>query len=131
MELLSVFALVIDQSDILLLRRSLTTSRPGQWGLPGGGINPKESAVDAAIREVREEAGLDVLVSKELAVAGHSMYVQCNLAGSSRRLTLCTTECMDGSWCSPDRILEIGEVMDLTRVISKHTLSATVADGCC
>ena len=47
-------ALVLDQTRILLARRS----DDGQWAVPGGFMEPGETAEEAARREVREEVGL-------------------------------------------------------------------------
>lgn len=33
---------------------------PGQWGLPGGGIEPNEQMVDALHREISEELGIKI-----------------------------------------------------------------------
>lgn len=49
--------LLIDDRDRLLLLRSGTPGEPW-WFTCGGGIEPGESAVQAAVREVREETGL-------------------------------------------------------------------------
>jgi len=42
---------------VLLVRRAYP---PGDWVLPGGNAEVDESPVETAIREVREETGLDV-----------------------------------------------------------------------
>jgi 8-oxo-dGTP pyrophosphatase MutT (NUDIX family) len=58
----SVSVIVEDpRSRVLLLQRSATDRwMPGRWNLPGGGIDPGESASTAAMREAFEEAGLRV-----------------------------------------------------------------------
>ncbi|MEO5627794.1 MAG: NUDIX hydrolase [Candidatus Saccharimonadales bacterium] len=48
----------------LALRRSKTDiRRPLKWDFPGGMVDPGETFVEALIREIKEEAGLDVLKS--------------------------------------------------------------------
>jgi 8-oxo-dGTP diphosphatase len=55
----SVFVAARDEHDRLLLVRRRDT---GTWELPGGRVDVGESAVDAAVRETREEAGVRVQV---------------------------------------------------------------------
>lgn len=58
--LLASTAAIFDLAgEVLLVRLSYDQ---GQWALPGGSIDPGESPADAAVREVREETGLDVEV---------------------------------------------------------------------
>ncbi len=59
-------AIVFDgRGRLLLIQRGHEPSK-GRWSLPGGRIEVGESAEEAAVREVREETGLDVRI-KQLA----------------------------------------------------------------
>lgn len=44
--------------EVLLIRRG-REPRMGEWSLPGGRIEPGERAVEAALRELREETGVE------------------------------------------------------------------------
>lgn len=44
---------------VLLQHRAVWSHQGGTWGLPGGARDSHESAVDAAVREAHEEAGID------------------------------------------------------------------------
>jgi 8-oxo-dGTP diphosphatase len=57
--LVGVGALVWRDRQILLIRRGRAPSE-GEWSIPGGGQELGETLFDAAIREVREETGVEV-----------------------------------------------------------------------
>jgi ADP-ribose pyrophosphatase YjhB (NUDIX family) len=62
---LGVGVFVLDDSGKFLLERR---SDCGMWGLPGGRVEPGESVRTAAIREVQEETGYIVEISRFIGV---------------------------------------------------------------
>lgn len=56
---------VVDDGKILLGVRDKEPNR-GKWVLPGGKVRPFESLAAAAVREIREETGLDVAVTGQI-----------------------------------------------------------------
>jgi 8-oxo-dGTP pyrophosphatase MutT (NUDIX family) len=61
-------AIFDEQGRIFLTRRADN----GQWCLPGGGMEPGESVAEASEREVWEESGLRVRVTRLVGVYSHT-----------------------------------------------------------
>jgi len=57
-----VGAVVHDAAGRLLLIQRGHDPHAGRWTLPGGRVEPGETREQAVVREIREEAGLDVRV---------------------------------------------------------------------
>lgn len=64
----AAYAVVRSARGYLMTELSQRTSRPGSWGLPGGGIEPGEEPDDAVLREVWEETGQHVQLRSSRAV---------------------------------------------------------------
>jgi 8-oxo-dGTP pyrophosphatase MutT (NUDIX family) len=57
-------AIFDDDGRILLVKRT----SDGTWGFPAGGVDPNESASEAAIRETREETGIEARIDELINV---------------------------------------------------------------
>jgi 8-oxo-dGTP pyrophosphatase MutT (NUDIX family) len=63
----SVNAVVRDDDGRILFQRH---SEGGDWGLPGGAVEPEEEPADALVREVWEETALEVVLGRVIGAYG-------------------------------------------------------------
>ena len=63
---------LIYQDGQLLLGRRINSHGHGTWSLPGGHLDENEAPFDCAIRETKEETGLDVINPRVITWAFNS-----------------------------------------------------------
>jgi 8-oxo-dGTP diphosphatase len=64
MATLGVNVAILQDSQVLLVQRNDLPV----WGLPGGGVEDGESIAQAAVRETREETGLEVMLTRLVGI---------------------------------------------------------------
>lgn len=108
-----------ERGEILLLA---SPKQQGKWTLPGGHIEPGEKILEAAVREVKEETGLDarpisIITHGELINPIdfhrpiHLIYFDCLLEAGDGEIRLDPLEASSFVWKSPEEALR----MDLAK----------------
>lgn len=104
---LAAGALIESEGGILLLRRAIEP-RYGMWVFPGGFVDRGEHPEQAAIREAREEAGIDIALRGLVGVYHEPpgspvvlvVYRAVQLAGVAHA----ADESLEAAWFMPDQI---------------------------
>ena len=79
-----------EKGEVLLIKRKDVPV----WVLPGGGIDPGETAEDAAVRETVEETGFLVKLKRKIAeytpanrITKFTHFYECEITGGEKTLT--------------------------------------------
>ena len=118
-------AVVIHGADVLLVKRNSIRGY-GQWAIPGGFMECDETTREAAVRELKEETGLDLTatVCKELAQAveensddlsvrtiGINYLYTLDPNEDKPEVTIDERECLDYTWEPLVNVLEESTVL--------------------
>jgi ADP-ribose pyrophosphatase YjhB (NUDIX family) len=126
----AVGAVVVDAAGrVLLVRRGRPPSL-GTWTLPGGRIEPGESAEAAVLREVREETAVDARVVCGLGVVhlareGFAYAIEELLlvpVGAPR--VRAGDDAADARWVARDELPALGVLADAVAVIDRGLAEA-------
>jgi 8-oxo-dGTP diphosphatase len=99
------------EGKYLLLKkvRDIHPDHIGGWEVPGGKIKPHEDPVEASLREIQEETGLDCRIVTELKFlelekVGIKTYTHVYLAEASNNKVKLSDEHSDYKWISYEKI---------------------------
>ncbi|NOZ72516.1 MAG: NUDIX domain-containing protein [Chloroflexi bacterium] len=97
---LGVGIAILENEKILLVKREDFEV----WVLPGGMVDPGESLAQAAIREAKEETGLDVRLTRLVG-----LYSMLGIEGSSGHHVVFAAEPIGGELCpQPEEVIDLG-----------------------
>ena len=112
---LTVLCLIQDGNRILLQNRAKKDWQG--YTLPGGHVEPGESFVDAVIREMKEETGLDILKPRLVGIKQFPIedgrYIVLLFKTESFSGQVVSSDEGEMEWVECDRLSEINTVDDL------------------
>jgi ADP-ribose pyrophosphatase YjhB (NUDIX family) len=110
-----VGAVAVSDGRLLLVRRGHGPAA-GEWSVPGGRVEPGEALVEAVVRELREETGLDAVCGRLLGVAeriddrNHFVILDYEAVVMDDRPPVAGDDAAEVAW------VLLGEVLDLDLV---------------
>ncbi|KAM7349044.1 uncharacterized protein ACRADG_008131 isoform 2-T4 [Cochliomyia hominivorax] len=121
--MLGVGGLVVNDKNEVLVVSERFALIPNSWKLPGGYAEPHEDIVDAAIREVREETGIEsvfnTIISLRHAHGGpfgcSDIYCVVALTPTSLELQRCEREIAKVQWMPCEEYLQHPNVHETNR----------------
>ena len=121
--LLTVDSAIISNTSVVLIMRKNPPYK-GYWALPGGFVEYGETVESAAIRETKEETGLNVKLDDIVGIysdpgrdpRGHIISI-CFFAHKTGGNLLADTDAVDVRWFELDKVSEIHMAFDHLKII--------------
>ncbi|MFE0545237.1 NUDIX domain-containing protein [Streptomyces sp. NPDC058891] len=118
---------VIEDGQILLLDQD--TDGPRSWSLPGGKVENGETLVEALVREMREETGIDVEVGRLLYACDYTWAHVAQITFEARRIRGQLGAVAQGADTRPIRQVALVPLDDLPRLGFSEKFTKLCRDG--
>ena len=114
------------EEKILILKRNLQDKwYPGLWDTPGG-VDEGETLKDAAIREVREECGLEIEIPEDYFTVFHRTDAPIDiygfLGGATKGDVVLSSEHTEFAWMTKDYTVQYTDVIAYNKPSLKYSL---------
>ena len=119
-----------DDARLVLVRRAIEPGY-GRWVFPGGYVDRGEEVTAAALREAREEAGLDIEIERLVNIYSYAQRSLIVIVYAARIVggALCTDEeCLEARLFMPDEIPWDELAFHSTSQALREYLSSTAND---
>jgi ADP-ribose pyrophosphatase YjhB (NUDIX family) len=119
MTLLAASVALVRKTDLLLVQRNRPPSE-GLWTLPGGRLERGETAEQCAVREIREELGLEVFALRPLLRLRHGEF-ELQTFGTQAfegEVTPEATEIRAWRWVQPHQVQTLATTPRLAEVVA-------------
>jgi ADP-ribose pyrophosphatase YjhB (NUDIX family) len=123
---------LIGEEGRLLLNRRATEPGLGRWSFPSGYVDRGEKVEDAAIREVREETGLDVSLGRLIGVyseVGNPVILIVYAADAWRGEAEAGPEAFEVGWFAPAALPPMAFAHDDQIIRDWQRCAATTPSG--
>jgi mutator protein MutT len=126
-----VGAIVVDDDRLLMVRRGQLPA-VGEWSVPGGRVESGETLVEAVVREVAEETGLEVVCGElvgwveRIGPGYHFVILDFHATVLDDRPPIAGTDAAEVAWVPLTELAERPVVDGLVEFLHDHAIIDTI-----
>jgi len=126
-----VGAIAIHAGRLLLIQRTNPPSA-GEWSVPGGRVEPEELLIEAVVRELREETGLEgvcdafIGVAERISEHGHFVILDYAVTVLDDRVPHAAGDASLAAWVPLEDVCELPLADGLAEFLHDHGILRTI-----
>ncbi len=126
-----VGAVVVHDGDLLMIRRGHEPAA-GEWSVPGGRVEAGELLVEAVVRELAEETGLEgacgelIGYVERIAADRHLLILDFEVTVLERREPVPGTDATEARWVPLEDVAELDLPDGLAEFLHEHGVLGTI-----